>query len=231
MSLADNTKESLVKNGWYEHLAETLSSEKSEQLRQFLSVSYKERIVYPAKENIFRAIRTVPLDDVKVVIIGQDPYHGPDQANGLAFAVNKGHLRPPSLINIIRELEKDLSVKIDYADTTLEGWASQGVLLLNSILTVDAGAAASHRHKGWEEITDCIIKAISDHKNGVVFLLWGNYAKAKGQLIDRMKHAILEAGHPSPFSSHLFFGCKHFSKANEHLVRLAKGAIDWEKIE
>ena len=227
MTTADNVKSDLTKNGWYDHLLEVFDTRKSKHLKEFLTRSYAERRICPERGNIFRVLREMHINDVKVVIVGQDPYHGPGQANGYAFAVNKGRQAPPSLRNMAIEVGRDLGIPTPENAATLEKWASQGVLLLNSILTVDEGSPASHRGKGWEEITDCIIRTINDNRNGVVFILWGNYAKNKGKLIDRMKHAVLEAGHPSPYSCNMFFGCRHFTKANEILVRLARGAIDW----
>ncbi len=176
-----------------------------------------------------------PFDDVKVVILGQDPYHGEEQANGLCFAVNSGIRLPPSLKNIFKEIERDLGVQPlrsnagkDF-DGDLTRWARQGVLLLNSTLTVRASQPGSHQKKGWEEFTDAAIRALSERRDHVVFMLWGNYAKQKGAHIDRSRHLVLEAAHPSPFSVHSgFFGCRHFSKANEYLREHGLGEIDWK---
>ncbi|KKW46456.1 MAG: Uracil-DNA glycosylase, partial [Parcubacteria group bacterium GW2011_GWB1_57_6] len=203
-----------------------------------------EGTVYPAPKNIFRAFELCPVGSVKVVILGQDPYHGTGQANGLCFAVNEGVPLPPSLQNIFKELESDLGESVenkkgDRAQSEevlrpagrtgdLTRWARQGVLLLNATLTVRAASAGSHQGKGWELFTDAAIRALSDCREHLVFMLWGNYAKQKGAHIDRNKHLVLEAPHPSPFSAaNGFFGCKHFSKANEYLVAHGKTPIDW----
>lgn len=183
--------------------------------------------VYPKGRDIFNAFALTPVDSVKVVIIGQDPYHGPGQAHGLSFSVPDGIALPPSLKNIFKEIEDEFAVKMDYRSGNLSGWASQGVLLLNASLTVRAGAAASHSSIGWQRFTDAAISYLSAAKEGIVFLLWGNYARAKRDLIDTSKHYVLEAAHPSPLARGAFFGCGHFVRANELLVSQGKAPIDW----
>ena len=183
--------------------------------------------VYPPGSMIFKAFDLCPLDKVKVVILGQDPYHGPGQAMGLSFSVPDGVRTPPSLVNIFKEIESDLGIRMS-GRPNLESWAAQGVLLLNAVLTVRAGEAASHAGLGWTSFTDAVIKTISDRCEGVVFLLWGNYARSKAPLIDSSRHHILEAAHPSPLARGAFFGCRHFSKTNTLLVSEGKEPIDWQ---
>ncbi|KKW40122.1 MAG: Uracil-DNA glycosylase [Parcubacteria group bacterium GW2011_GWA1_54_9] len=190
----------------------------------------RDGAVYPAPKNIFRAFDLCPFENVKVVILGQDPYHGARQANGLAFAVDEKEAVPPSLQNIYKEIADDCGLPFEALAKKgdLTRWAEQGVLLLNATLTVRAHSAGSHQGKGWEQFTDAAIKALSEERAGLVFMLWGNYAKAKGAHIDRSKHLVLEAPHPSPFSAASgFFGCKHFSKTNEYLVSHNETPIDW----
>ncbi len=183
--------------------------------------------VFPPGSQIFRAFELTPVPELKVVILGQDPYHGPGQAHGLSFSVPQNMPAPPSLKNIFKEIEGDLGVRMSgYPD--LEKWARQGVLLLNAILTVRNGEAASHSKIGWEEFTDAVIRYISDNCEGVVFLLWGNFARSKNVLIDRSKHCVLEAAHPSPLARGAFFGCRHFSKTNEFLALTGRKPIDWQ---
>jgi uracil-DNA glycosylase len=183
--------------------------------------------VYPPGKYIFSAFNHTPFSNVKVVIIGQDPYHGPGQANGLCFSVSDGIPMPPSLVNIFKEIQNDLGYPIPKSGN-LERWADQGVLLLNAMLTVRANQPGSHHDKGWEKFTDSVIHHISLHKEGVVFLLWGKFAQAKESLINTEKHHVLKAAHPSPFSAHSgFMGCKHFSKTNELLKAQSKEKIDW----
>ena len=184
-------------------------------------------VIYPPGPLIFRAFELTPVQDVKVVILGQDPYHNPGQAMGLSFSVPKGMPAPPSLVNIFKELSSDLGVSMS-GSPDLEPWARQGVLLLNSILTVRAGQAASHRNLGWETFTDAVIRYISDNCDGVVFMLWGNFAREKAALIDPAKHLILQAAHPSPLARGAFFGCRHFSKANNFLTFRGKTPIEWQ---
>ncbi len=184
------------------------------------------KIIYPKGKDIFRAFDSCPLDKVKVVILGQDPYHGPGQAMGLSFSVPQGIAAPPSLKNIFKEIEDDLGVSMS-GNTDLSPWAAQGVLLLNAILTVRASEAASHSSYGWQEFTDAVIQTISERCSGVVFLLWGNFARSKAALIDSRRHYILEAAHPSPLARGAFFGCRHFSRCNELLASRGKTPIDW----
>ena len=185
------------------------------------------RQIFPPGGLIFRAFELTPVSKVKVVILGQDPYHGYGQAMGLSFSVPEGVPAPPSLKNIFREIETDLGVKMS-GSPDLEPWARQGVLMLNAILTVQAGQAASHSRIGWQQFTDEVIRYISDHLDGVVFLLWGNFARSKKALIDTTRHHVLEAAHPSPLAGGAFFGCRHFSKTNELLVKEGKTPIDWQ---
>ncbi len=183
--------------------------------------------VFPPGSQIFRAFELTPVPQLKVVILGQDPYHGLGQAHGLSFSVPSGVPAPPSLKNIFKEIESDLGIRMSgYPD--LEKWARQGVLLLNAILTVRSGEAASHSKIGWEEFTDAVIKYISDNCSGVVFLLWGNFARSKAALIDRSRHHVLEAAHPSPLARGAFFGCRHFSKTNDYLAATGRNPIDWQ---
>lgn len=186
------------------------------------------KTIYPPGSKIFNAFELTPFDNVKVVILGQDPYHGPNQAHGLSFSVPDRIPAPPSLKNIYKEIEEDLNVKLD-KNGNLEGWARQGVFLLNAVLTVRAGEPASHSRIGWTQFTDAVIKTISDNTEGVVFMLWGNFARSKKELIDSSKHCILEAAHPSPLARGAFFGCRHFSKCNSYLISKGKAPIDWCK--
>ncbi len=183
--------------------------------------------IFPPGSQIFRAFELTPVDQVKVVILGQDPYHGYGQAMGLSFSVPDGVPAPPSLKNIFREIEQDLGIRMS-GRPNLEPWARQGVLLLNAILTVRAGAAASHSRIGWQTFTDAVIRYISDTCDGVVFLLWGNFARSKKALIDTTRHHVLEAAHPSPLAGGAFFGCRHFSQTNAILVSEGKAPIDWQ---
>ena len=183
--------------------------------------------VYPPGGQIFRAFELTPVDKVKVVILGQDPYHGPGQAMGLSFSVPDGIKMPPSLRNIFKEIEDELGVRMS-GHTNLEDWARQGVLLLNAVLTVRSGMAASHSNIGWQEFTDAVIKYISDNCEGVIFLLWGNFARSKRALIDTSRHYVLEAAHPSPLAGGAFFGCGHFAKTNEILINEHKTPINWQ---
>ena len=198
------------------------------ELADFVRTEYKAAPVYPPPKNIFRAFDLCPFEEVKVVVLGQDPYHGPGQANGLCFAVGEEVKLPPSLQNIYKEIEQEFGEPMRNRSGDLSRWATQGVLLLNATLTVRAHAAGSHQGKGWEEFTDAAVRALSAEREHLVFMLWGNYAKAKGAHIDRTKHLVLEAAHPSPFSAYRgFFGCNHFKKANEYLVAHGKPPIDW----
>jgi uracil-DNA glycosylase len=197
------------------------------QLAGFVKQEYATKTIYPAGKNIFNAFNLCPFPEVKVVIIGQDPYHEPMQAHGLCFSVQDGVQFPPSLQNIFKEISDDMGVPMPTSGN-LERWARQGVLLLNSILTVEAHKAASHSGKGWETFTDKVIEIVSQKADHVVFMLWGSYARNKGRVIDTSKHLVLTAVHPSPLSVYRgFFGCKHFSKANEWLVAHGKQPINW----
>lgn len=215
---------------WQRYLLSAFQESYCQALKAFL---LQERAlgktVYPKGRDYFRAFDLCPFDQVQVVILGQDPYHGPSQAHGLSFSVPKGIEIPPSLRNIDRELQTDLGISApDHGD--LSAWALQGVLLLNSVLTVEAGHPNSHQGKGWERFTDQAIHALNVHRQGLVFLLWGSYARQKGALIDRQRHLVLEAPHPSPLSAHRgFLGCKHFSKANHYLSQNGKLPMDWRR--
>ena len=217
-----------IHQSWKEVLQEEFSKPYFEQLVLFVKREYSENICYPKGQQIFSAFNHCPLPEVKVVIIGQDPYHGEGQANGLCFSVHDGIPHPPSLVNIFRELNTDLGVPYPLSGN-LERWASQGVLLLNATLTVRANSAGSHQKQGWETFTDAVIKAVSAHCNHVVFMLWGGYAKEKAKLIDPAKHCILTTGHPSPLSANrgYWFGNKHFSQANAYLKANGKNEIIW----
>ena len=219
-----------IEPSWAKHLESEFEKSYFTDLTTFVKKEYKEEIVYPPPKNIFRAFDLCPFDKVKVVILGQDPYHGVGQANGLAFAVDDSQAAPPSLQNIFKEIQADLGLPCvaSAKQGGLTRWAEQGVLLLNATLTVRSHNAGSHQGKGWEEFTDAVIRALSEERASIVFMLWGNYAKAKGAHIDRTKHLVLEAPHPSPFSAFSgFFGCKHFSKANEYLISHNETPIDW----
>ena len=185
------------------------------------------KVIYPPGSQIFRAFDLTPVQNVKVVILGQDPYHGPGQAHGLSFSVPSGVPAPPSLKNIFKEIETDLGVRMS-GHPNLESWARQGVLLLNAVLTVRAAEAASHSRIGWQEFTDAVIKYISDNCEGVVFMLWGNFARGKSELIDHSRHCVLEAAHPSPLARGAFFGCRHFSQANNYLLSTSRTPINWQ---
>lgn len=225
MDTAD--KKIVIEPSWKAALAGEFEAEYFKKLADFVRAEYKTTTVFPAPKNIFRAFDACPLGAVKVVIIGQDPYHGVGQANGLCFAVPENTDIPPSLQNIFKEIESDIGIKpIKSGDLTR--WAQQGVLLLNATLTVRAHTAGSHQNKGWEEFTDAVIKKLSQENRPIVFLLWGNYARKKGAQIDRAKHLVLESAHPSPLSAHNgFFGNKHFSQANEYLKKHNQKQIDW----
>lgn len=217
-----------IEESWKSRLIDEFHQPYFEELKNFIVQERNQgRIIYPPGSDIFNAFHFTPFDQVKVVIIGQDPYHGQGQAHGLAFSVNGKKTLPPSLRNIFKELQNDLNLKIPNHGN-LTKWAKQGVLLLNATLTVQEGNAGSHQNKGWENFTDAVIKRISAQKKGVVFLLWGKFAQAKEELIDPEKHFILKAAHPSPFSADRgFFGCRHFSKANELLKKQGIAPIDW----
>ncbi len=213
---------------WKQRLEAEFKQPYFESLAQFVKEEYKNEAVYPPPKYIFRAFELTPFEEVKVVILGQDPYHGPRQAMGLSFAVEDGIALPPSLRNIFKEVESDIGGALTHTSGDLSRWAKQGVLLLNATLTVRAHLAGSHQGKGWETFTDAVIRALSEEREHLVFILWGNYARAKGAHIDRSKHLVIESAHPSPFSaSNGFFGSKPFSKANEYLVEHGKEPIDW----
>ena len=215
---------------WKYNLAEFLLSPKMDALRDFLlQEKQQNKVIYPPRSLIFNALNTTPLNQVKVVIIGQDPYHGPNQAHGLRFSVQRGVALPPSLRNIFHELHTDLGVPIPkHGDLT--HWAEQGVLLLNSVLTVEAGQPTSHQKQGWEDFTDHVIDVLNQQREHIVFILWGAYAQRKGQRIDPNKHLILKAAHPSPLAANRggFFGCKVFSKSNNYLKQNGIEPIDWQ---
>lgn len=217
-----------IEQSWKRALEAEFGKDYFRELTEFVKAEYKSGTVFPPPKSVFRAFDLTPFDAVKVVILGQDPYHGPGQANGLCFAVNDGVALPPSLQNIFKEIESDLRMPLVHRGGDLERWAQQGVLLLNATLTVRARTAGSHQNKGWEAFTDAAIKALSDRREGLVFILWGNYARQKGAHIDRAKHCVIESPHPSPFSaSSGFFGSKPFSKANAYLEAKGKDPIDW----
>ncbi|MDP3402565.1 MAG: uracil-DNA glycosylase [bacterium] len=216
-----------IEESWKKRLEGEFEKPYFKELTEFVKEEYAASTVYPHPKNIFKAFELTPFDQVKVVILGQDPYHGPHQAIGLSFAVEEGIPLPPSLRNIYKEIESDLGVK-PVADGNLSRWAKQGVLLLNATLTVRAASANSHQGKGWENLTDAAIKALSEEREHLVFILWGNYARSKGALIDGSKHHVIESVHPSPLSAHRgFFGSKPFSRANEYLVSKGETGIDW----
>lgn len=213
---------------WKTQLFQEFEKPYYKELMSYISYEYANHTCYPEKENIFAAFEYCPFEDTKVIILGQDPYHGPNQANGLCFSVQDGIKHPPSLINIFKELQSD--VQKPYPDSgNLKAWANQGVLLLNAILTVRAHTAGSHQKKGWETFTDAVIRTLSDEKEGLMFLLWGGYAKKKAKLIDSNKHHILTSGHPSPLSANRghWFGNHHFSKTNHILAGLGNKNIIW----
>ena len=216
--------------GWKSGLSEFLLSPKMDELKDFLVQEKKaDKIIYPPSSLIFNALNTTPLANVKVVILGQDPYHGPNQAHGLSFSVQKGVAIPPSLRNIFHELNTDLGVvKPIHGDLTR--WAEQGVLLLNAVLTVEAGQPTSHQKRGWEDFTDHVIDVLNEQRDHVVFILWGAYAQRKGQRIDQNKHLVLKAAHPSPLAANRggFFGCKVFSKSNNYLKQNGIEPINWQ---
>jgi uracil-DNA glycosylase len=216
-----------IEAGWKAVLTDQFQSPYFSELKDFLMEEQKKYTLYPPGNLIFNAFNRTPFDRVKVVILGQDPYHGRNQAHGLCFSVPRGIPKPPSLGNIFKELHTDLASPVPESGN-LEKWADQGVLLINATLTVRDSQAGSHQKKGWESFTNRVIEVVSQEKNRLVFLLWGRYAQAKESLIDSNKHLILKAAHPSPLSAYKgFFGCKHFSRTNEYLVQKEKEAIDW----
>ena len=217
-----------IQQEWKEKLQGEFGKEYFRNLAAFLHAEKGTgKTIYPPGSLIFNAFELTPLSKVKVVILGQDPYHGPNQAHGLSFSVPDGIPAPPSLKNIYKEIESDLGIKIN-KNGNLENWAKQGVFLLNAVLTVRASEPASHSKIGWTEFTDAVIKYISDNCEGVVFMLWGNFARTKAELIDRSRHIVLEAAHPSPLARGAFFGCRHFSKANAALTATGRTPVNWQ---
>lgn len=216
-----------ISDSWKKRLSAEFVAPYFQTLIDFVRQEYNAVAVYPPGKEIFRAFDSCPFEDIKVVVIGQDPYHGAGQANGLCFSVKDGIRTPPSLVNIFKEIKQDLGKPIP-SSGNLDRWAKQGVLLLNATLTVRAASPGSHQNKGWELFTDQVIRQVSGEKSGVVFLLWGAYARKKGEIIDRSKHCVLMSAHPSPFSADRgFFGNKHFSKTNEYLKSRGLKEIDW----
>ena len=217
-----------IEQSWKQALQSEFDKPYFAELVRFLHQEKSSgQVIFPPGSQIFKAFDLTPVDKVKVVILGQDPYHGPGQAMGLSFSVPDGIQAPPSLKNIFKEIETDLGITMS-GRPNLEEWAKQGVLLLNAVLTVRSGQAASHSGIGWQEFTDAVIRYISDHCEGVVFLLWGNFARAKRELIDTTRHFVLEAAHPSPLARGAFFGCRHFSRANALLQQQGKTPINWQ---
>lgn len=221
-------REIQMESGWKHHLQTEFKQPYMLKLRKFLVNEIKnKRRIFPRPDEYFQALNWTPFDKVRVCILGQDPYHGPNQAHGLCFSVKPHIPIPPSLKNIFSELKKDLGMSYPQHGF-LGAWARQGVLLLNSVLTVQEGRAGSHQNQGWEEFTDRILSLLNEHYEGLVFMLWGSYAFRKGQFLDEKKHLVLKAPHPSPLSAQRgFFGCSHFSKTNEYLQSVGKNPIDW----
>jgi len=223
----DNRKIGLI-SCWKNRLGDEFSKPYMDALRQFLLERKRQgAVIYPPGDLIFNALNSTPFDSVQVVILGQDPYHGPGQAHGLCFSVKEGVAVPPSLINIYKELASDLGVDPP-RNGNLQHWADQGVLLLNAVLTVERGKAGAHQGKGWERFTDRVIAELNENRDGLVFMLWGSYAMKKGAMIDRERHLVLTAPHPSPLSAHRgFFGCRHFSQANQWLEKRGLVPVRW----
>lgn len=217
-----------LEESWLNLLKPQFEQEYMLSLRKFLMTRKQHRaVIYPPGPQIFNALNSTPFDQVRVVILGQDPYHGPGQAHGLCFSVMPGVKTPPSLANIYREIQSDLGIDMPHHGC-LQSWSEQGVLLLNAVLTVERGQAGSHQGKGWETFTDEVVRLLNDKTQGLVFMLWGSYAMKKGSMIDRKRHLVLTAPHPSPLSAHRgFLGCKHFSAANDYLEKQQKQPIDW----
>ena len=215
-----------IGNSWDLLLKEDFESESYQKLRAFLAAEYRTRRIYPDMHDIFNALKTTPYEDVKAVILGQDPYHGAGQAHGMCFSVKEGVPAPPSLVNIFKEIETDLGIV--NTSPYLVPWAKQGVLLLNTVLTVREGQPNSHKDKGWEVLTDSIIRKLNAREQPIVFILWGGNARSKKSLITNRQHLILECPHPSPLSAYAgFFGCRHFSKCNDFLTKYGIEPIDW----
>lgn len=222
-------REIKLEASWKSRLEPEFNEPYMTELREFLLARKRDRaIIYPPGPYIFNAMNSTPFDDVKVVVLGQDPYHGPGQAHGLCFSVRLGVPTPPSLINIFKEIEADLGIPAP-GHGNLQSWAAQGVLLLNSVLTVERGSAGAHQGKGWERFTDQVVRLLNAERDGLVFLLWGSYALKKGAVIDRERHCVLSAPHPSPLSAHRgFFGCGHFSQANTYLEQQGSSPVEWK---
>ncbi len=227
-----------LETSWREHLIDEFDRVYMKELRVFLLAEARSgKTLFPPSARIFRALELTPLTNAKVVIIGQDPYHGPGQAEGLCFSVPSGVTKPPSLVNILREVGDDFAQDGEAKDFSSRGgslvpWAEQGVLLLNAVLTVEQGRAASHRGQGWERFTDRVVEVLNDECEHLVFMLWGSDARNKGQRLDRNRHLVLTAPHPSPLSADRgFFGCRHFSRANRYLVEQGKMPIDWFRVD
>lgn len=221
-------KEISINSEWKEALRDFLATPEFAKLRGIVREEYQTKKIFPKPKDMFAAFDKTPFPKVRVVILGQDPYHGDGQAHGLSFSVPKGVPLPPSLQNIYKEIKSDLGIKKDFTNGNLEAWAEQGVFLLNAVLSVVAHSPASHKGVGWEAFTDEVIRQVSNKREHVVFMLWGNFARSKKHLIDTTKHLVLEAPHPSPFSAHSgFFGSKHFSACNAYLVRHGKEPISW----
>ena len=219
-----------IEESWKRALAPEFEKPYFQELvRQLHEEKRAGRVIYPPGPLIFNAFNLTPFEKVKVVIIGQDPYHGPGQAEGLSFSVPHEMPLPPSLVNIYKEIETDLGVDLRSKDGSLRGWAEQGVFLLNAVLTVRAGQPTSHSRIGWAEFTDAVIRTLSERREGLVFLLWGNFARSKRELIDTHRHTVLEAAHPSPLARGAFFGCRHFSKTNQILQSQGLAPIDWTR--
>lgn len=223
-----NSRSIRLSPSWLAQLKSEFEQDYMLQLRDFLLERKKQQaIIYPAGNDIFNALNSVDFDDVKVVMLGQDPYHGSGQAHGLCFSVPKGVRPPPSLVNIFKELNSDLGIPIPQHGC-LQSWAERGVLLLNAVLTVEQQSAGAHAGKGWEQFTDSVIAALNKQREGIVFMLWGSYAQKKGQLIDSQRHCVLKSPHPSPLSAHRgFLGNRHFSQANQYLQSQGLAPIDW----
>jgi len=217
-----------IEESWKKVLQKEFEEKYFEDLITFVKSEYQKSTVYPPAKFIFNAFDLTPFDKVKVVILGQDPYHGPNQANGLAFSVNDNIPTPPSLVNIYKEIESDLGIKTKNKNGSLENWARQGVLMLNATLTVKAAQAGSHQNKGWEKFTDAVVKILSEQKENLVFILWGSYAQKKGSVIDENKHLAVRSAHPSPLSAYAgFFGSKPFSQTNSYLIFTGQDPIEW----
>ena len=242
-ALAENAREVRLHASWKRWLGDEFAQPYMIALREFLlSERARRKVIFPRGADIFAALDLTPFESVKVVIIGQDPYHGESQAHGLCFSVRPGVPEPPSLLNVFAEINTDMmdatapgsapNCRLSPGHGCLTGWAKQGVLLLNAVLTVESGRAGSHQGKGWETFTDRVVRVLNDQRNGLVFLLWGAYAQRKGSMVDSSRHLVLTAPHPSPLSAHRgFLGCRHFSKCNRYLVEHGLDPIDWFAVE